>query len=387
MASANHMSRRSVLRGAVVGGAFAVSAPLINRGIYQVFAEPGATYSKHVVDLVQESLAIDMLGLIALSDETQQKWFLTPDGFTEQDFESFKVSGINVFHHSVGIGGPDAYQDCLEYMSVLNGFVAAYPQYFIRVDAVEDMGRARSEGKIGLVMGLQNSAHFRSPEDVDLFRSMGQMVSQLTYNDRNMIGDGCTERVDAGITDFGVSIIERMNEVGMLIDVSHCGERTTLDAFELSKKPVSITHSNCRSLNEHPRLKSDEAIVRMAATGGVMGVSAVRMFVRDREPTTVEHVVDHIDHVVKLVGIDHVGVGTDSDMWGYDDLPPAEYKALKSGYKGSYAFREKIDIDEMGHPKKLYDLTDALLRRGYGDENIRAILGGNFKRMLAEVWT
>ncbi|MFC7050217.1 dipeptidase, partial [Emcibacter nanhaiensis] len=244
----------------------------------------------------------------------------------------------------------------------------------------------KSSGKIGVLIGVQNAEHFRSPDDVDLFRSMGQMVSQLTYNSRTVIGNGATERVDGGISDFGVAIIERMNKVGMLVDVSHCGDRTTLDAFELSKKPVAITHSNCRALNRHPRLKTDEAIVKMAKTGGVMGITAVRNFVRDREPTTVEHVVDHIDHVVKLTGIDHVGIGTDSDLWGYDDLPAKQYEMLKSGYKESYGFRDKIDIDETGHPRKMYDLTEALIRRGYSDDNIRAILGANFKRMLGEAW-
>ncbi|MFC7050925.1 dipeptidase, partial [Emcibacter nanhaiensis] len=244
----------------------------------------------------------------------------------------------------------------------------------------------KSSGKIGVLIGVQNAEHFRSPDDVDLFRSMGQMVSQLTYNSRNRIGNGATERVDGGISDFGVSIIEGMNKAGMLVDVSHCGDKTTLDAFELSKKPVAITHSNCRALNDHPRLKTDDAIVKMAAQGGVMGVTAVRMFVRDREPTTVEHVVDHIDHVVKLTSIDHVGIGTDSDLWGYDDLPREQNESMQSKYKASYKFREKLDTDAMDHPGKIYDLTEALIRRGYSDDNIRAILGGNFKRMLGEVW-
>ena len=127
-----------------------------------------------------------------------------------------------------------------------------------------------------------------------------------------------------------------MNEVGMLVDVSHCGDRTTLDAIELSPKPIAITHSNCRALNNHPRLKTDEAIRKLAAKGGVMGITGVRMFVRGKEPTTIEHIVDHIDHVVKLVGIEHVGIGSDSDLNGYDDMPPDQYKQLKESYKASY---------------------------------------------------
>src|SRR5690606_10435064 len=123
--------------------------------------------------------------------------------------------------------------------------------------------------------------------------------------------------------------IQKMNEVGMLVDVSHCGDRTTLDAIELSKKPVAITHSNCRALNPNPRTKTDEAIKKLAAAGGVMGITGVRNFVRDREPTTIEHMVDHIDHVVKVAGIEHVGIGTDADLNGHDDLPPEQIKLAK----------------------------------------------------------
>jgi membrane dipeptidase len=177
-----------------------------------------------------------------------------------------------------------------------------------------------------------------------------------------------------------------MNDVGMLIDVSHSGDRTTLDAIELSPKPIAITHSNCRALNNHPRLKTDEAIKKLAAKGGVMGITGVRMFVKDAEPTTIEHIVDHIDHVVKLVGIDHVGIGSDSDLMGYDHMPKDQYEKLKAGYKSSYAFRDKIDTDGFDHPRKVYDLTATLLKRGYSEANIQAVLGGNFRRLLGSTW-
>jgi membrane dipeptidase len=235
-------------------------------------------------------------------------------------------------------------------------------------------------------MGLQNADEFRDAKDVRAFYEIGLRCAQLTYNSQNLLGSGSTERVDGGISDYGVEIIKAMNAVGMLVDVSHSGDRTTLDAIEVSPVPIAVTHSNCRALNNHPRLKTDEAIKKLAQKGGVMGITGVRMFVKDKEPTTIEDIVDHIDHVVKLVGIDHVGIGTDSDLMGYDKMPKDQYEQLKASYKASYGFREKIDTDDFNHPRKFYDLTASLVKRGYGDANIQAILGGNFRRLLAGTW-
>ena len=167
--------------------------------------------------------------------------------------------------------------------------------------------------------------------------------------------------------------------------MSHCGDRTTLDAIEASSKPVAVTHSNCRALNNHPRLKTDEAIRRLAAKGGVMGITEVRMFVRGEDPVSVGDIVDHVDHVVKLVGIDHMGIGSDAGLTGYDSMPAEQLKLLRSSYKASYAMRDKLDTDGYG-PKRAYVLADALMRRGYSDDNIVAILGGNFRRLLGGIW-
>ena len=178
-----------------------------------------------------------------------------------------------------------------------------------------------------------------------------------------------------------------MNKVGMAVDVSHCGDRTTLEAFEISKKPVLITHSNCRALAAgHPRDKTDEAIKKVGAAGSVMGITGVRMFVKADEPTTIEHLLDHFDHVAKLIGPEHLGVGSDIDLYGYDAMPPELNKQLRAGYKGSYGFREKIDIEGVNHPKRMFDLAEGLIRRKYSDKDIQGILGGNFARVLAQIW-
>lgn len=124
----------------------------------------------------------------------------------------------------------------------------------------------------------------------------------------------------------------------------------------------------------------------MARTGGVMGITGVRNFVTPNEPTTIEHYIDHFDHVRDLVGVEHLGIGSDIDLHGYDDIPPVQYEILKANYKDSYAFRDKIDIDAIAHPKRVFDITEALLSRGYDDRQVRLILGGNFQRVLGEIW-
>ncbi|MET0230021.1 MAG: membrane dipeptidase [Rhodanobacteraceae bacterium] len=335
-------------------------------------------YRRKVVDLVQRSLVIDMLAPLKLD--------FTPEAYasplSEAEIVMFRSCGITGFHNSEGVGGATAYDDALSYLAAWNGFVGRNTELFSLVDTADDLDRAKAKKKIAVIMGLQNADEFRDVKDVKAFHQLGLRCAQLTYNTQNLLGSGSTERVDGGITDYGVEIIKAMNEVGMLVDVSHSGDRTTLDAIELSPKPIAITHSNCRALNDHPRLKTDEAIKKLAAKGGVMGITGVRMFVRDKEPTTIEHIVDHVDHVARLVGIEHVGIGSDSDLLGYDKMPPEQLKQLRAAYKASYAFRDRIDTDGFDHPQKVYDLTDALLRRGYSDASVELVLGGNFRRLL-----
>lgn len=377
-----------MLKQAAFAGAGVIAAPMLNLGRFQIFANSTGEYSARAINLIGQSTVIDMLGLLTLDFNKQAKWMPDPESFTAADFEPFKNSGINVIHPAVGLGGVNAFENALRFFAGWNAFIADRDEYFMRIDSAADLDRVKKSGKLGVLLGLQNSSHFRTPDDVDFFRGLGQRVSQLTYNARNLIGNGATERVDGGISDFGVAIIERMNKVGMAVDVSHCGDRTTLDAFEISKKPVLITHSNCRALVPgHPRVKTDEAIKKVGASGGVMGITGVRMFVKSDEPTTIEHALDHFDHVKKLIGAEHLGVGSDIDLYGYDKMPPELNKQLRAGYKGSYGFREKIDIEGLDHPKRMFDLTEGLIRRKYSDAEIQGILGGNFARVLKQIWT
>ena len=382
------ISRRKMLKQTAIAGAGMVAAPMLNFGRFRLFANSPTEYSARAVDLVRQSTVIDMLCVMTLDFAKQDKWFKDPETFTAADLQPWKDSGINVIHPAVGMGGMTSYQNVLEFFAFWNGFIASQDEHFMRIDSADDFVRVKNSGKLGVILGLQNSDQFRNPNDVDFFRNLGQRVSQLTYNSRNFIGNGSTERKDEGISDFGAAIIERMNKVGMAVDVSHCGDQTTLDAFEISKKPVLITHSNARVLvSGHPRCKTDEAIKKVGASGSVMGITGVRMFVKADEPTTVEDVLNHFDHVRKLIGPEHLGVGSDIDLYGYDAMPPESNKQLRAGYKGSYGFREKIDVEGLNHPKRMFDLTEGLIRRKYTDADIQGIFGGNFARVLKEIWT
>ena len=375
-------SRRKAL-GTLGAAAMAIGAAPFARAVTASPApDPKKKYSAKVYDLVQRSLVIDMLAPLKID--------FNPDAFslplTDADAEMVRSCGITAFHNSVGVGGATAYADALQFIAAWSGFAGRNADVFSLVGRAEDIDHAKAKRKIAVIMGLQNADEFRAPADVKDFYDVGLRCAQLTYNTQNLIGSGSTERVDGGVSDFGIAIIKAMNDVGMLIDVSHSGDRTTLDAIELSPKPIAITHSNCRALNNHPRLKTDEAIRKLAAKGGVMGITGVRMFVKDKEPTTIEDIVDHVDHVVKLVGIEHVGIGSDSDLMGYDHMPKDQYERLKASYKSSYAFRERIDTDGFDHPRKVYDLAASLLRRGYSEANIQSVLGGNFRRLLGSTW-
>ena len=344
---------------------------MINRGRFALFGQTAAEYSARTLDLVRESTVIDMLGLVTLNFHKLWAWQAEPGLFKPADLQKLKDSGITVFHPATGYTTGDIYTNSLRDITLWNGFIGAHANDFLRVDSPADLERAKAAGKIGIVIGQQNSAHFRTPDDVNQFYNLGQRVSQLAYQ-RNRLGGGSSDARDLGLTHYGAEIINRMNAVSMAVDVSHCGPRTTLDALAASRKPVLITHSNCRALVPgSPRCKADEAIKRVAATGGVMGITMVRGFVHHGDPATIENVLDHIDHVARLAGVEHAGIGSDVDLDGRDALSPAV---------------RNYDLDGVHYAKKIYDLTEGLVRRNYSSADIELILGGNFQRVLSAIW-
>lgn len=346
---------------------------MLNRGLFCLFAqsEMAPAYSALTLELIRRATVIDMLGLLTLDYNKLSNWESIPSDFQPADYQRLKASGITIFHPAVGFTRGDVYARSLRDITGWNSFIATHSHDFVRVDGPRDLARAKTQGKIGILIGQQNSEHFRIVDDVDCFYNLGQRVSQLTYV-HNRIGGGSFDRGDHGLTPFGLKIVERMNRVGMAIDVSHCGDRTTLDAIDASGKPVLITHSNCRALVPGSfRCKTDEAIRRVARKGGVIGVTMVRYFVSAGTTATIEDVLDHIDHVVNIAGVEHVGLGTDVDLDGRDPRDIA---------------KKRNDLDGVNYARKIFDLTEGLVRRRYSNSHIELILGGNFQRALSQIW-
>lgn len=355
------ISRSSLLRSL----ALTLGAPLAHRSA-RLLGNPVS--SIRAIDLVRQSTVVDMLGLLTLDYRKVTAWAGDPASFSRSDFARLKDSGITVFHPAVGFLSGDIFAQSWRDIQGWNALIAGHPECFLRIDTAADFGRAKALGKIGILIGLQNSSHFRTVDDVDRFYALGQRVSQLTYHG-NRIGGGSADTQDTGLTSYGQQIVQRMNALGMAIDVSHCGDRTTLEAIEASQRPVLITHSNCRSLVPgRTRCKTDEAIRSLARRGGVMGVTMVRGFVRPSGPATVQHVLDHIDYLVKLVGLEHVGIGSDVDLDGRDTAGP-----------------RRFDLDGIDYSRKIFQLTEGLLERKYSPAAIELILGGNFQRAMAQV--
>ena len=384
------ITRREAMRALLAG----LAAPAVLRGRYRLFAQSNAQYSARAVRLVESSVVVDLLNQFQFPDfairpPKIEQWLSQPGTFTAEDAARYQGSGITSFSLGAGAG---SYEDAVHFHARWNGFLAGYSDWFTRIDDTAGFARAKAGKKVGVMLTFQDSTHFRSPDDVRTFFGMGQRISQLTYNFNNRIGSGFLEARDGGLSVFGLSILERMQQVGMAVDVSHCGDQTTLDALQAATKPVIFTHATARALVPgHLRCKTDEAIRRMANSGGVMGIAMIRFLVRNSEPVTIEHVLDHVDYVAKLVGVEHVAIGSDLDLvgnpnavngGGFDPRTQPNFSRYQYHEDGDGA----ITIRGLNHSKRVFDLTEGLIRRRYSDAQIAQILGGNAIRALRSIW-
>jgi membrane dipeptidase len=206
----------------------------------------------------------------------------------------------------------------------------------------------------------------------------------LTYQNRNLVGYGCNEKNDCGLTRFGENVVKEMNRLGLLIDLSHVGTKTTMNAIELSEKPCAFTHTCARSLFDHIRNKSDEQLQALSEKGGVIGIAAYSPFYHHTKRPKVEDYLDQIDYMVELVGIDHIGIGLDQ-VYGRD---PAFHENVKQTYPEvvmSYQW-DTIYPEGLEDITKLPKITEGLVKRGYSKRDIKKILGENFLQLFEKVW-
>jgi len=379
------VSRRMFLSRVVKA---AVAAPYVLRHSYRVFAQSKQQYPERVVRLMRESLVIDMLNQFLYridQKDLKEKWLSQPGAFTEADFLRFKGTGVSVVNFGEGA---DDFANAQVLFAKWNSFITQYPQWLMRINDATDLAKAKDQGKLGILFGLQSSDQFQHLDDVNHCFGYGQRVSQLSYNFRSRIADGAFEPYDGGVSEYGGKIIDRMNSVGMAVDLGHASDKTKLDAIERSKTPVILSHGNCRALNPNaPRTTTDDAIRKLAGKGGVMGITDIAFMVKGTEPVRIDDVVDHFDRVRDLVGIEHVGVGSDAGIESNDLGSAAVLKELLAKADPRYRVHGEHEIVAgLEGPNRMYELTAALVRRGYTDDQVRLVLGGNWARVLKEVW-
>ena len=261
------------------------------------------------------------------------------------------------------------------------------------VRTVDDILAAKRDGRTGVIFGFQNASPIEDRLDrLALFHRLGVRIVQITYNERNLLGDGCYERVSGGLTHFGADAVAEMNRLGILIDLSHVGERTTLDVIDASGMPVACTHANAKSYYDVPRNKTDEALRRLAERGGVVGATCIITFLKTGADSTLPDYVDAIDDLVQRIGIDHVAIGTDFtqdqtyEFWRYigsqqGSKYPARY--IDPNVRND---RRLLYPRGLETPDRLPALADALSDRGYTWEDVEKLLGANWMRLFRQVW-
>ena len=263
----------------------------------------------------------------------------------------------------------------------------------LQVKETADIYAAKEQGKTGIILSFQNASPIENELDrLGLFLALGVRVIQLTYHETNLLGSGCWERTDGGLSNFGVDAVREMNRLGIVIDLSHVGPKTTMDAIEMSDQPVAITHANARSFCGHPRNKEEDALKLLAEKGGVVGATSFANFLPKGFDSTVEDFVDAIDDMVERVGIDHVAIGTDSthdqplEFWHYIGSQQGT-KFPSTFADGSVPYTElSFQPKGIDSPAEFPNLAEALVNRGYSAEDITKLLGGNWMNLFERVW-
>ncbi len=309
--------------------------------------------------------------------------------------DDLKSGGIDAINLTACHFEADFAEAC-DHFAGWHGMLARANSPWHQIETIEDLDAAKAAGKVGLIFGWQNSRPIADKLDrLYFFHRLGLRIAQLTYNYRNMLGDGCLEPEGAGLTTLGRDSVRLMNELGIAIDLSHVGDRSCFQAIEASEKPVLMTHANAKAVSDLARNKSDDLVRALAEAGGVIGASIYGPMCWDgdtgRRPDLTDY-LRHLEHLVEVAGIEHVGFGTDlavgADLTriAFERQTPRRWQGIDAFNR---AFGETIPeryLSGCNNHRDLPKITELLLERGWADADVRAYLGGNFRRVLAEIW-
>ncbi|MFC1555273.1 dipeptidase [candidate division KSB1 bacterium] len=299
-------------------------------------------------------------------------------------------SGMTAVMITIGtptLHGEAAYDEVINELAAYEQHINLHRDYFIKATKIEDIDTALKSKKLALIYLFQNAVVIeRDLKRLDLFYNFGVRSIQLTYNSQNLVGSGCMERVDTGISNFGVELIETMNEKGIVIDLSHAGMRTMADAIKYSRSPMVNSHSGCKSVYDHARSTTDENIKALADNGGVMGIFQINPNLGPKQRNTLDDYLDQIDYAVKVGGIDHVGIGSDRE---HQTIPDTDEERKRLEEEMARVSSRKIHwpffVSELNHARRMETIHSGLQKRGYSSGDIDKILGGNFYRVYKEV--
>jgi membrane dipeptidase len=307
-------------------------------------------------------------------------------GWEEADYAGLKAAGYTGIIESLD---RNDLQTAIDQLIMWRTRFAENSDKIIPALSAADFKTAKNTNRTAVLMNFQNATMLEGDADnVEALHALGMRCFQLTYNYRNLLGDGCLERTNAGLSEFGVEIVERMNKTGVMMDLSHCGPQTTLDGIAFTQKPPAITHSFCAALRKHPRAKSDEAIKTCAEKGGVIGIAALGYFIGP-DPggaTTIEDYANHIEHAVKIAGHEHVALSTDFPPQGIEPWATKEdwYEPRLKIFKPSYEVRWPPWIPELDTPDRFRNLLAILEKRGWSTAELERLLGLNWLRLFKE---
>ncbi len=309
---------------------------------------------------------------------------------TPEALAALRQSGITAINFTLS---DPTIEGTVANVAAVEALVERHPETLLIVRRHPDIVRAKRENKIGIMPGFQYTAFLEEkPERIETFRQLGVRIMQLTYNNRSIFGDGCLEPGNAGLSKAGITAVKKMNDLGVAVDLSHSGYRTTAEGIAESARPVLITHSGCAAVYAHPRNKPDEILKSLADRGGYFGVYLMPYVVASPTVPTREHVLDHIVHAVNVCGADHVGIGSDGSI--QKTVLTAEQKVA---FDQDIARRKKLGIGAPGEDRYPYvpDLNGPdhmeiiaveLARRGQPSATIEKVLGANFQRVIGDIW-